>query len=73
MIHRKLQYHPKGGMCANCVNKYSDCSDLDFSSMPRICKGNIDGFVVVNCVQFKIKQKTVEEMYNGYKYSEKNT
>jgi len=27
-------YHPKGSMCAVCVNKDKDCTVLDFKNMP---------------------------------------
>ena len=53
MINRELEYQPKGGMCANCAKINQNCSSYDFSSMPRISKGDRDGIVIVRCVEFQ--------------------
>lgn len=29
-----MDYQPKGSLCANCVDRAEDCSDIDFSTMP---------------------------------------
>lgn len=54
MIAEKLTYIPKGGMCATCKNKdnIEFCKSLNFESMPKICKGDSDGFVIVKCIEF---------------------
>lgn len=31
-----MDYIPKGGMCATCVERESDCSQLPFDTMPII-------------------------------------
>ena len=43
-------YQPKGGMCATCKNKFSDCSALSFNTMPVI-KRDTDT-VIVRCIKF---------------------
>ena len=53
MISRKLEYIPKGGMCATCKDTDKDCSHYDFSKMPPISKGDADGWVIVKCKHFK--------------------
>ena len=53
MTNRKLEYIPKGGMCATCISKEYDCSTLDFSAMPRISKGDRDGIVIVRCTAYE--------------------
>ncbi|MGL4600259.1 MAG: hypothetical protein ACRCVE_01880 [Plesiomonas sp.] len=36
MSNPKVNYQPKGGMCAKCIHKHEDCSKLDFSKMKQI-------------------------------------
>lgn len=55
MINKELQFIPKGGMCRACKLSDNDCSDMQFKEMPRISKGDRDGFVIVKCVNFKRK------------------
>jgi len=45
-----ISYQPKGGMCATCKNKLSDCSALAFNAMPVI-KRDTDA-VIVRCIKF---------------------
>lgn len=47
----QASYQPKGGMCAICVNKFKDCSKLEFSKMQVIIKSQ--GVSVVKCTSFK--------------------
>lgn len=53
MIKPEIEFQPKGGMCRNCIYAIADCSKLDFKSMPRICKGDDDGVVIVRCAEYK--------------------
>ena len=52
----RMQYHPKGGMCATCYLKGSnDCYKLDFKSMRVIA---VEGSVsTVKCAEFKKEKK----------------
>ena len=43
-------YQPKGGMCATCKNRLSDCSTLPFRAMPVIKRD--DDAVIVRCIKF---------------------
>ena len=52
MIKPELESQPEGKMCRNCKNALSNCSELDFKRMPRICKGNVDGVVIVRCTEY---------------------
>lgn len=45
------KYQPKGSMCANCKNRFEDCSGLDFKSMPVIAE--YKGSAVVICRDFE--------------------
>lgn len=55
MIAEKLTFIPKGGMCISCTHKddLKFCKALNFESMPKISKGDIDGYVLVKCVEFE--------------------
>jgi len=54
-------YHPKGSMCAVCVNKDLPCSTaLQFQHMPAMSKysSDVDVYNVVKCSMFnKLKNK----------------
>lgn len=60
MINESLSYIPKGGMCATCVNRHSDCSHLPFNDYPPLHKGDTDGVVVVKCLAFNSETKNKE-------------
>jgi len=49
--HRASECQPKGGMCAVCSNRDTDCSVLDFESMP-ILSIEIDE-IIVRCTEFQ--------------------
>ena len=62
----KQLYIPKGGMCAICINRFKDCSSLDFENMFTI---KAESYITtVRCTSFKkgspippkIKKKTGE-------------
>jgi len=55
VIAEKLTYIPKGGMCVSCAHKndLQFCKTLNFEAMPKISKGDIDGYVLVRCVEFE--------------------
>ena len=55
MIAEKPTYIPKGGMCVVCEHKndLNFCKALNFEAMPKISKGDIDGFVLVKCAEFQ--------------------
>jgi len=44
-------YQPKGGMCLTCRHALSDCSRLDFRSMPVLHAGA--SVVIVRCTYFR--------------------
>lgn len=48
-------YHPKGSMCAACVNNKNDCSMLPFATMPtlEIYSKNDCEIHVVKCTDFR--------------------
>jgi len=53
-------YHPKGSMCAVCVNKKLDCASvLDFKCMPVMSKYSSDTDVckIVKCSMFNKLEK----------------
>lgn len=45
---------PKGGQCIVCSKQESDCSGLDFKSMP-VFKELSDGTTIVECSEFKYR------------------
>ncbi len=50
-------YHPKGSMCAVCVNKDKDCAKvLDFKLMPVMSQyspvGDKNSYKIVKCSMF---------------------
>jgi len=49
-------YHPKGSMCAVCVNRDSDCAKLDFKSMPAMSQyspaNSENVYKIVKCTMF---------------------
>ncbi len=50
-----FSYQPKGSMCAVCVHKESDCSNLDFEVMRPIMeefKSKTNTMRVVKCEHF---------------------
>lgn len=55
VIAEKLTFIPKGGMCISCAHKndIKFCKALNFEAMPKISKGDIDGYVLVKCVEFE--------------------
>lgn len=42
-------------MCISCAHKNDTkfCKALNFESMPKISKGDADGYVLVKCVEFE--------------------
>lgn len=46
------RFQPKGGMCAACKHKHEDCSDLPFTTMPKLSTAD-DGVVIVRCTWFE--------------------
>lgn len=44
------RYQPKGGMCACCVKRLDDCSELDFAAMPVIERNGT--VVIVKCTEY---------------------
>lgn len=55
VIAEKLTFIPKGGMCIACTHKndIKFCKALNFEDMPKISKGDVDGYVLVKCVEFE--------------------
>jgi hypothetical protein len=55
VIAEKLTFIPKGGMCISCSHKndIKFCKALNFEAMPKISKGDIDGYVLVKRVEFE--------------------
>ena len=51
-LYKMKSHRPKGRMCMSCINKFKDCSKLDFIHMPIIGKDH-DGMAVVKCTEFK--------------------
>lgn len=47
MNNSEWMYHPKGSMCASCVYRGSDCSELPFSEMRVIARNG--PFIEVKC------------------------
>jgi hypothetical protein len=47
------QFVPKGGMCASCIHRLRDCSDLPFKEMRRLNQYTDNGneIVTVACNQ----------------------
>lgn len=65
MIEQKLNYHPKGGMCAVCFRLHMDCSHLPFEEMPKISKGDKDGTVIVKCTLYMNRDEAVQYERNA--------
>ncbi|MGL5280708.1 MAG: hypothetical protein ACRC8W_03005 [Plesiomonas shigelloides] len=62
MSNPKVNYQPKGGMCAKCIHKHEDCSKLDFSKMKQIQRSS--NSVIVKCVNFE-RNLAIASWLNG--------
>jgi len=56
----RKRYQPKGGMCALCMKRNTDCSELDFSKMTPVLDDYIDQtglnpfhVIIVKCKEYK--------------------
>lgn len=63
MSTQKVNYQPKGGMCAKCIHKHDDCSKLDFSKMKQIQRDSDS--VIVKCVNFD-RNLALYSLFNGH-------
>lgn len=50
-------YIPKGGICASCKDRLSDCEALPFHTM-QVIKRYPDGTKAVKCNQYKRREQS---------------
>jgi hypothetical protein len=49
----KIEYIPKGGMCAGCYYREGDFSELEFRKMTAIKKPDENNIVIVKCDDYR--------------------
>lgn len=63
----KLTHIPEGQMCMVCTKLYTDCSKLNFNSMPPKGKWKEENLTIILCTEFdKGKALKLEPWYTRF-------